>query len=436
VSVFASPPRSTRSASGTYLRLVVVAATASSLAFTATNLYRLRVAGLNPFELVMVGTAMEAAVLLFEIPTGVVADLYSRKWSVVTGHLGMGIGLIVEPIRPGFIGSLTGQVLWGIAYTFTSGATLAWLTTEMGDPGARELNRLFLRTGRWTSVAGLFGLLASFVLMGWNVRAPIMIGGLIEVGLGLWLASAMHETAFASVRQRGNDDVGGGGDGGGERSQPYRHLMATARSGLRYIRHDRTLFVFAVAIALAGGASEAYDRLRETHLVGSVGLPHSMQGSPVYWLGVIGVASALLGIAFPWWLDRRAILDTPRRIRNGVLLSATVRVIGLALFALTRSFVVAAIAAVVLQEARSLYERLQSAWLIPLTPKNTRATVLSTLEQADSFAQVGVGPLWGVLGSAVSVPASVALSAAMIAPTVPLLATVPPPSELRRRPAE
>ena len=189
------------------------------MAFTATNLYRLRVAGLDPLQLVMVGTVMEAAVLLFEIPTGVVADVYGRKWSVVIGHLGMGVGLMAEPAWPGFLGSLTGQALWGIAYTFTSGATVAWLTTEMGDPDSRDLSRLFLRTGRWTSVAGLIGLLASFGLMGWDLRAPIAIGGLLEVGLGLWLASAMRETAFE--RPHGAKD---------ER-HPYRHLVATARVG-------------------------------------------------------------------------------------------------------------------------------------------------------------------------------------------------------------
>jgi MFS transporter, DHA3 family, tetracycline resistance protein len=431
VSVFAPSPRPTRSASGTYLRLVVTAATASSLAFTATNLYRLRLAGLNPFQLVMVGTVMEAAVLLFEIPTGVVADLYSRKWSVVIGHIGMGIGLIAEPARPGFIGSMAGQAVWGIAYTFTSGATVAWLTSEMGDPDARELNRLFLRTGRWTSVAGLVGLLTSFLLMGWDLRAPIMIGGVLEVGLGLWLAVAMRETAFDSRHQRPEESMHSY-----RRMHSYRHMVSTAGSGLRFIRRDRTLLTFSVAIALSGGASEAYDRLRETQLVGEVGFPHSMRGSPVFWLAVIGVTSAVVGIAVPWWLDRRRILDSPMRIRNGVLITATLEVLGLAVFALTGSFAVAAVAAVILQQARSLYERLQSSWLIPLTPKETRATVLSTLEQANSFAQVGVGPLWGVLGSAASVPASIALSAAMIAPTVPLLATLSPPATVRRRPPE
>ncbi len=66
-----------------YVRLSALAALAGTLAFTITNIYRFTVAGLTPFQLVVVGTAMEAAVFVSEIPTGVVADLYSRRWSVI-----------------------------------------------------------------------------------------------------------------------------------------------------------------------------------------------------------------------------------------------------------------------------------------------------------------------------------------------------------------
>ena len=38
---------------------------------------------LSPLQLVLMGTAMEAAVFLFEIPTGVVADTYSRRLSLI-----------------------------------------------------------------------------------------------------------------------------------------------------------------------------------------------------------------------------------------------------------------------------------------------------------------------------------------------------------------
>src|SRR5215207_7271888 len=122
-----------------YVVIGSVEAFAGTLAFTITNIYRFRTAGLDPFQLVIVGTAMEAAVFLFEVPTGVVADMYSRKLTVVIGHLGMGAAFVLEASWPSFAGVLLAQSLWGFAYTFTSGAAVAWVTTEMGDPDRREL---------------------------------------------------------------------------------------------------------------------------------------------------------------------------------------------------------------------------------------------------------------------------------------------------------
>src|SRR6478672_13179365 len=46
---------------------------------------------LTPLQLVLMGTAMEGAVFLFEVPTGVIADTYSRRLSLIIGYLGMGL---------------------------------------------------------------------------------------------------------------------------------------------------------------------------------------------------------------------------------------------------------------------------------------------------------------------------------------------------------
>ena len=46
---------------------------------------------LSPLQLILMGTAMEAAVFIFEVPTGVVADTYSRRLSLIIGYLGMGL---------------------------------------------------------------------------------------------------------------------------------------------------------------------------------------------------------------------------------------------------------------------------------------------------------------------------------------------------------
>jgi DHA3 family tetracycline resistance protein-like MFS transporter len=92
------------------------------------SIYLVRDLDLSPLELVLMGTAMEAAVFVFEVPTGVVADTYGRKLSLVIGFLGMGTTwLLVAVVSQAWL-IIALWALWGIAYTFTSGAYEAWIT--------------------------------------------------------------------------------------------------------------------------------------------------------------------------------------------------------------------------------------------------------------------------------------------------------------------
>src|SRR5437016_7843067 len=94
--------------------------------------YLVRELHFSPLQLVLMGTAMEGAVFLFEVPTGVVADTYSRRLSLIIGYLGMGTAWLVV----GFVSTpwlvIVLWALWGIAYTFTSGAEEAWVADEVG----------------------------------------------------------------------------------------------------------------------------------------------------------------------------------------------------------------------------------------------------------------------------------------------------------------
>src|SRR5690349_24794010 len=88
---------------------------------------------LSPLQLVLMGTAMEAAVFLFEVPTGIVADTYSRRLSLILGYVGTGAAWVVVGLvsAPSLIIAL--WAFWGFAYTFTSGAEQAWITDEVGQ---------------------------------------------------------------------------------------------------------------------------------------------------------------------------------------------------------------------------------------------------------------------------------------------------------------
>ena len=99
----------------------------------ATPIYLIRDVGMSPFQLVLAGTALEVAYSLFEVPTGIVADLYSRRLSLVVGGVVMGLGMLVVGAVPSVYGVLGGMALWGAGWTFRSGAEDAWLADETGE---------------------------------------------------------------------------------------------------------------------------------------------------------------------------------------------------------------------------------------------------------------------------------------------------------------
>jgi MFS family permease len=80
--------------------------------------------------------ALEAGIFLFEIPTGMVADLYSRRLSVIIGTAVIGLGTLLTGLTPNFFLILTGQIIWGVGFTFTSGALDAWISDEIGMDNA------------------------------------------------------------------------------------------------------------------------------------------------------------------------------------------------------------------------------------------------------------------------------------------------------------
>ena len=94
-----------------YLFIEFSASAFFAMMFTVTSLYEATVAGLTPVQLILVGTTLELSAFLFEVPTGIVADVYSRKLSIIIGYILMGVGFLVEGFFPSFLPILLAQVI-------------------------------------------------------------------------------------------------------------------------------------------------------------------------------------------------------------------------------------------------------------------------------------------------------------------------------------
>ena len=167
---------------------------------------------------------------------------------------------------------------------------------------------------------------------------------------------------------------------------------------------------------LAGGASEAYDRYIEKFLL-DLDLPGWSGWSGLTWLAVVGCTSAVLGIVVPWWFERRHGQLGELAQRHWIVGLIRAQVVVLLVMAASGSFLLAAAASLVIDRVRSLRSSLSAAWIVPLTPKDHRATVLSTMEQADSISQVTIGPVMGVIGQVAGIPAALTASARLLAPS-------------------
>ncbi len=319
-------PFSIRFKDPTFVYLVMRAG--GSLFFSVlavTNLvYQVEVAHFDPLKLLLVGAVLELTCFVFQVPTGVLADAFSRRWAVAVGCGLIGAGFILEGLVPQFTAIAIAQVIWGIGAVLTDGADDAWITDEVGEERA---GRLFLRGSQLGQAAGFVGIFVGVGLASIRLNLPILVGGGLYVLLAVYLLVAMTETGFQAItRDRGGSVAG---------------MVAGVRSSLIVVR-SRPLIILILAITVVWGLSgEGIDRLNQVHFLKDVGLPTLAGRSPVLWFGVISGGSALIGIAATQIIRRRLDLADHKVVTRSLFAFTAVRAVMLLGFALATSLAAA-----------------------------------------------------------------------------------------------
>ena len=386
----------------TYLFLSFVSSALFGLAFTAMSVYEVQTAALSPLQLVLVGTVLEISVFVCEIPTGVVADVYSRRLSILIGHALMGVGFLVEGSFPLFVPILMAQVLWGAGFTFTSGATEAWVSDEIGEARA---NRAFLTANRQGLSGALVGLLAA-ILLGTFLPAGelILISGAGRLLLVILLAILMTEKGYHPTRP--------------EQRSSWQQLGETLRKGFRTVRARPALLSILGVGLFYGLYSEGLDRLWVKHLLDTFSLPGIFGQDPVVFVGLIGVACTLLSIAVTVLVEKRLDLQRTRSLGRLMFFITAGISASLLVFSWAPLLGLALGAYLLIEALRNLGGPLMNAWVNRRLDPDVRATILSLTSQMDSLGQMGGGPVIGLLASAFSVPWAISVSALLLTPAM------------------
>lgn len=353
-------------------------------ASTVAIIYQITQANLDPFQLLIVGAVLEVTIFLFEVPTGVVADVYSRRLSLIIGFALIGVGFIIEGAFPLFWTILLSQVVWGIGYTFTSGARQAWLSDELGDND--ETSRTFVRGARFELAGSLVGIGLSVALASVFVSLSLLVGGAMFLVLAAVLTAVMPETGF-----RGTPP--------GERRN-WASMTSTLRSGLRAVRGSRILIALIVIELFYGMSSEPFDRLWAKNMLDNFTFPKLANLDPVVWFGIVAASALFLGLCVIWWMERALRVEAPGTPRLVLSLTNAFLVAASLAFALTRNFGVAMGMVVLISALREVTEPLVAAWLNRNAESSHKATVFSLHGQTNAFGQVAFGPPMGAIASA------------------------------------
>lgn len=374
-----------------------------ALIFTVNMIYQVTVVDLDPLQLVLVGTLLEVVVFVFEIPTGIVADVYSRRLSIIIGMLLIGAGFTLEGAIPRFEAVLAAQVLWGLGATFTSGATQAWIADEVGEQRAGEA---FVRGAQVGQLGGLAGIGISVALGSIAIQLPIVLGGLSYIVLGLVMVAIMPEHGFTPVPRAERES--------------WRTMMRTLRDGMRLVRGRSLLLIYLGVAVFMGLYSEGFDRLWTAHMLENFTFPALAGLKPVVWFGIFRAVGSLLAVLGTEAVRRRVDVNHNSVVLRALLVINAALVLSLVGFALAAAFVWAMLAYLAVQTLRSISYPLISAWINPHITSDVRATVFSLAAQVDAIGQIAGGPGVGMVGRDVSLRAALLTSAALLTPVLGL----------------
>jgi len=366
------------------------------MVFTLNAIYYVTQAELNALQLVLIGTIMEVSVLLFEMPTGLFADHFGRKRSLVLGILVIGFAHILEGSTPEFWAIALASGMWGIGWTFISGAEQAWIADELNG---EKLEETFLRGSQYGSFARFTAILASVAIaVIWSVQTAILFAGVMLVVLAIWAFIKLPETKFVKVtREKGVSGIS--------------HMIITIKAGVSQIHGNTVLVSIAMVTLFWGLASEGFDRLYGAHFITDY---HLSEEDSIYWFGAFYAVAFLLNIVVLRFVEKHV----RGRYAQTLLIMNSVLIATMLVFAWTGHFWLAVAMYWVTSALRNVNYPLMSIITNERLESKGRATTLSMFGQLDAFGQIAGGPIVGLLALYTSVSGGITASTLLILPVL------------------
>ena len=396
--------QTSRTVRRTYYVLTAGNTLAASLIWGINTIFLLD-AGLTNFEAFAANACFTAGMVLFEIPTGVVADRWGRRVSFLCGTLTLaattGLYVLLWQLHSVFVWWAIISALLGLGFTFFSGATEAWLVDALAATRFDgQLEGVFARGQVVIGVMTLSGSVAGgFLAQLTNLGVPYVARTAILLGMFVVALIMMHDLGFTPAR--GKRPV----------AEMKRILDSSVEHGLKVPAVRATM----LAGMFSGGIGIYVFYALQPHLLNLWG------NQKAY--GIAGLVAALVAAAqilsgFLTPLIRRAF----RRRTSALLILEALAVGMLALIGLAGNFWVTTVLIMLWALAAYVGTPIRQAYLNGMIPSHERATILSFDSLINSTGGIVAQPLLGKSADVWGYQVSYLLSAAGSALALPFIA--------------
>jgi MFS family permease len=387
----------------TYLTLLLGNTLAASLIWGINTIFLLD-AGLSNLEAFTANAFFTAGMVLFEVPTGIVADTLGRRMSYLLGTVTLSASTLLYVLL-----WQTGAPLWqwavvsillGLGFTFFSGAVEAWLVDALAATDfTGTMESVFGRGQVITGVAMLGGSVAGGVIaQQTNLGVPFVLRGLILIVMFAVAFRLMHDIGFTPSR------------GGGPLTEMRKVAAASIDYGWR-VPAVRWLMVEAMFV---GGVGIYGFYALQPYLLELYGDPHAYQIAGL--VAAIGAGAQILGgVAAPWIRGRF------HRRTSALLATAALSVATMALIGILQSFWAVIVLIVVWGLLFAAAMPIRQTYLNGLIPSQQRATVLSFDSLMASSGGVWAQPALGRAADVWGYAPSYLLGAGISALALPFL---------------
>jgi MFS family permease len=393
-----------RSIQRTYLVLLLGNTLAASFIWGINTIFLLD-AGLTNLEAFAANAFFTAGMVLFEVPTGIVADTIGRRVSYLLGTVTLAAStlfyVLLWQIEAPFWTWAIASLLLGLGFTFFSGAVEAWLVDALTATSfTGDLESVFGRGQVVTGAGMLTGSVAGgFIAQQVSLGAPFVLRGAILVVMFALAFRLMHDVGFTPEKAAG----------------PVTEMRKIAASSIDYGWRVPAVKWLMVESLFTGGVGIYAFYALQPYLLELYGDPEAYQIAGLV-AAIVAGAQIAGGIAAPW--IRRLF----RRRTSALIATAGLSTVTLGLIGLIENFEVAIVLIVIWGLLFAATMPIRQTYLNGLIPSRQRATILSFDSMMGSTGGVWAQPVLGRAADVWGYAPSYLLASGISALALPALA--------------